>query len=66
MTWDHFLFQSCFSNEQEDQVKKSLMNKQFSFVKRFKKELVDDLVQASVQENNPGQGFKELVDEEEI
>ena len=40
------------------------MNKLFGFVKRFKKELVDDLVQTSVQENNPGQGFKELVDEE--
>ena len=63
--WDHFLFWSGFSNEQEDQVKKSLMNKQFGFVKRFNKELVDDLVQASVQENSPGQGFKELVDEEE-
>ena len=65
MSWDHFLFWSSFSNEQEDQVKKILMNKQFGFVKRFKKELVDDLVQASVQENIPGQAFKELVDEVE-
>ena len=53
MSWDHFLFWLGFSNEQEDQVKKILMNKQFGFVKRFKKELVDDLVQASVQENSP-------------
>ena len=41
------------------------MNKQFGFVKRFKKELVDDLVQAIVQENSPGQAFKEIVDEDE-
>ena len=64
-SWGHFLFWSCFSNEQEDQVKKIPMNKQFGFVKRFKKELVDDMVQASVQENSLGQGFKELVDEDE-
>ena len=48
----HFLFGSGFPNEQEDQVKKILMNKQFGFVKRFKKELVDDLVQDNVQENS--------------
>ena len=64
-SWYHFLFWSGFSNEQEDQVKKGSMNKQFDFVKRFKKELVDDEVQASVQENSLGQGFKELVDEDE-
>ena len=41
------------------------MNKQFGFVKRFKKELVDDMVWASVQENSLGQALKELVDEVE-
>ena len=56
--WDHFLFWSGFSNEQEYQVKKTLMNKKFGFVKRFRKDLVDDLVQVSVQENSPSQGFK--------
>ena len=40
-TWDHFLFWSCFPNKQEYQARKILMSKQFSFVKRFKKELVD-------------------------
>ena len=64
-TWDYLLFWLGFPNEQEDQVKKILMNKQFGFVKRFKKELVDDLVQDNVQENSPGQAFKELVDEVE-
>ena len=64
-SWDHFLFWLGFSNEQEDQVRKISMNKQFGFVKRFKKEIVDDLVQASVQENSIGQGSKDLVDEDE-
>ena len=53
-SWEHFLFWSSFTNEQEDQVKKSLMNKKFDFVKRFKKELIDDLVQDNVQENSSG------------
>ena len=54
MNWDHFLFWSGFTNEQEDQVKKILMNKQVGFVKRFKKELIDDLVQNNVQDNSSG------------
>ena len=51
ITWDHFLFWSSFYNKQEDQARKILMSKQFSFVKRFKKELVDELVQDNVREN---------------
>ena len=47
-SWDHFLFWSGFPNEQEDQVKKILMNEQSIFVKRFKKELIDELVQDNV------------------
>ena len=39
------------------------MNKQFGFVKRFKKQLIDDLVQDNAQENNSGQAFKEPMDE---
>ena len=39
------------------------MNKQFSFVKRFKKELIDDMEQDNVQENSPGQEFEEPMDE---
>ena len=44
-TLDHFLFWSGFHNKQEDQARKILMSKQFRFVKGFKKELVDELVQ---------------------
>ena len=43
---------------------KSLMNKQFGFAKRFKKELMNELVQSNVQENCSSQGFKEPVDED--
>ena len=39
-SWDHFLFWSGFTNEQDDQVKKRLIDKQFGFVKRFKKEMI--------------------------
>ena len=59
-TWDHFLFWLGFLNEQEDQAKKSLMNKQFSFVKRFKKELSDELVQDSLQKNYSSQIFEDV------
>ena len=40
------------------------MNKQFGFAKRFKKELMNELVHDNVQENCSGQGFEEPVDEE--
>ena len=63
-SWDHFLFWSGFPNEKEDQVNKSLMNKQFGFAKRFKIELMNELVQDNVQENCSGQGFEEPIDEE--
>ena len=64
MSWNHFLFWSGFTNEQDDQVKKSLIDKQFGFVKRFKKEMVEDLMQDNTQENSSCQGFKESIDED--
>ena len=54
------MFWSGFLNEQEDQAKKSPMNKKFSFVKRFKKELSDELVQGSVQENCSSHRFEDV------
>ena len=65
-SWDHFLFWSGFTNEQDDQVKKSFIDKQFGFVKRFKKELIEDLVQDNVQKNSSCQEFKEPANEYEI
>ena len=58
------MFWSGFPNEKEDQVKKSLMNKKFAFAKRFKKELMNELVQDNVQEKFSGQELKEPMDEE--
>ena len=63
-SWDHFLFWLGFITKQEDQEKKSLMNNKFGFVKRFKKELIDDLMKDNVQENSLGQEFKEPMDED--
>ena len=62
-SWDHFLFWSRFTNEQDDHVKKSLTNKQFGFAKRFKKEVFEYLVQDNLQENSSCQGFRDHVDE---
>ena len=42
------------------------MIKQFGIVKRFKKELIDDLMKDNVQENSLGQEFKEPMDEDGI
>ena len=64
MSWDHFLLWSGFTNGQDDQVKKSLIDKQFGFVKRCKREMVEDLMQDNTQENSSCQGFKESVDED--
>ena len=63
-SWDRFLFSSGFTNEQGDQLKKSLIDKKFGFVKRFKKYMVEDLVQDNTRENSSCQGFKESVDED--
>ena len=63
-SWDRFLFWAGFTNEQDDQVKKILIDKQFGFVKRFKKEIVEDLMQDNIQENSSCQGFKESIDED--
>ena len=54
------MFWSGFLNEQEVQAKKILMNKKFSFVKRFKKELSNELLQDSVQENCSSQRFEDV------
>ena len=60
-SWDHFLFWSGFTIEQGDHVKKSLPNKQSVFVKRFKRDVIEDLVQDNLQKaiscqriRNPG------------
>ena len=41
-----------------------MIDKQFGFVKRFKKERVEDLVQDNTEKNSSCQGFKESVDED--
>ena len=51
-SWDHFLFWSGFANEQDNQVKKRVIDKQFGFVKSFKKEMIEDLLQDNTQENS--------------
>ena len=61
--WDHFLLWCGFTNEQDDQVNKSLIDKQFGFLKIFKKDMVEDLVQDNTQENSSCQGFEESVGE---
>ena len=63
-SWDQFSFWSGFTNEHGDHVKKILTNKQFGFIKRFKKEVFEDLVQDNLQENSFGQGFRDTVDED--
>ena len=64
-SWDHFLFWSGFANEEGDHVKKSLTNKQFGFVKRFKKEVIEDLVQDSFQEDSSCQRFRDSGNEDQ-
>ena len=48
-----------FPSEQEVQVKKSLINKKFTFLKRFNKELSNELFQDSVQHNCLHQIFED-------
>ena len=62
-SWDHFLFWLGFTNEQDDHAKKSLTNKQFGFVKRFKKEVIEDLVQDNHHEKSLCQRFRDPGDE---
>ena len=44
-SWDHFLFLSGFTIEQGDNVKKSLLHKQFGFLKKLKRDVIEDLLQ---------------------
>ena len=60
-TWDYFLFWSGFHNEKEDQPKKRQMNKQYSMVKRLKKEVINELVKYNVQEECSTKEFEEPV-----
>ena len=64
-SWDHFLLWSQFTNEQGDHVKKSLTNKQFGFVKRFKKDVIEDLVQDSLQEDGSCQRVRDPGNEDQ-
>ena len=57
-SWDHFLFWSGFTIEQGDHVKKSLLNKQSGFVKRFKGDVIEDLVHDNLQIYSLCQRFK--------
>ena len=57
------MFCSGFLSEQEVQAKKSPMNKQFTFVKRFKKDLSNELSRDSVQEINCSSHIFEYVSE---
>ena len=45
---DHFLFWSGFSIEQGDHVKKRLLNKHYGFVNKFKRDVIEYLVQDSL------------------
>ena len=60
-SWDHFLFWSGFTIEQGDHVKKRLLNKQYGFVNKFKRDVIEYLVQNNLQESSSCQRFKTLV-----
>ena len=64
-SWDHFLFWSRFTNEHGDHVNKSLTNKQFGFVKIFKKDVIEDLVQDNLQEDSSCQRVRDLGNEDQ-
>ena len=57
-SWDHFLFWSRFTIEQGDHVKKGFPNKQSGFVKKFKRDVIEDLVQDNPQKASSCQRFR--------
>ena len=63
-TWEHFVFWSGVHTQQEGQPKKRQMNKQHFLVKRLKREIADELVKDSIQEEGSVQKFEESVYEE--
>ena len=52
-TWEHFVFWSGIHIQQEGQPKKRQIRKQHCLVKRLKREIVDELVKDSIQEEGP-------------
>ena len=63
-TQKHFVFWPNIHTQQEGQPKKRQMNKHHCIVKRLKREIADDLVKCSVQEEGLVQKFVESVYEE--
>ena len=63
-TWEHVVFWLGIHNQQEGQPKKRQMNKQHCLVKRLKREIVEDLVKDSIQEEVLVQKFEDSVYEE--
>ena len=63
-TWEHFVFWSGIHTQQEGQPKKRKMNKQHCLAKRLKREIVEELVKDSIQEEGSTQKFKDPVYEE--
>ena len=63
-SWDHFLFWSGFTIEQGDHVKKRLLNKKYGFVKRFKGDVIEYLVQDNLQKAISCQIFRNLGNED--
>ena len=57
-SWDHFICWLGFTIEQGDHVKKGLPNKQSIFVKKFKRDVIEDLVWNSIQEASSCQRFR--------
>ena len=63
-TWEHFMFGSCIHTQQEGQPKKRQMNKQHCLVKRLKREIVEELVKDSIQEEDSVHKFEDSVYED--
>ena len=61
--WDHFLFWLGFSIKQGDHVKKSLLNKESGFAKKFIRKVFEDLVQDSSQKASSCQRVEDLGNE---
>ena len=64
-SWDHFLFWSGFGIKQGDHVNKSLLNKQYGFVNKFKRKVFEDLVQDNPQKASPCQRFGDPSNEDQ-
>ena len=63
-TWEHFVFWLGIQTQQEGQPKKRQMNKQQCLAKRLKREIIEEVVKDSIQEEDSIQKFKDSMYEE--